>query len=279
MDVLNSIPAANPLGTSPRENVPLRSHRIHLSKDDKKPRLDCCLNHSMAGHPISLNININNSVVTTTNATIVAPTQKPHHSYQSSELTPRDVAAAALRSTRAHRLERTIFTGSSTFRGQSEEAAAPSVFTPAQALKKYGNRLSDYEKGEILDYQCAYFLGAGANKLSGDARSPFDDEKGYYNVVVGDQIAYRYEVLQYIGKGSFGQALKCFDHKEKRCVALKLIRSKKKLYHQANVEVKILKHIRDHDPEQRSCIVRLLDYFVFRKHIVTPPPSISCRSA
>jgi len=32
-------------------------------------------------------------------------------------------------------------------------------------------------------------------------------------VVLGDQIAFRFQVLDFLGKGSFGQALKCFDHK------------------------------------------------------------------
>jgi len=43
-----------------------------------------------------------------------------------------------------------------------------------------------------------------------------------------DHIGYRWEVIEFLGKGSFGQAIKCFDHKTKEIVAVKLIRNKKK---------------------------------------------------
>jgi len=43
-----------------------------------------------------------------------------------------------------------------------------------------------------------------------------------------DHIGYRYEVLSFIGKGSFGTALRCFDHKNKEEVALKIVKNKKK---------------------------------------------------
>uniref|UniRef100_A0A8C9N531 Protein kinase domain-containing protein n=1 Tax=Serinus canaria TaxID=9135 RepID=A0A8C9N531_SERCA len=45
--------------------------------------------------------------------------------------------------------------------------------------------------------------------------------------VLHDHIAYRYEVLEVIGKGSFGQVAKCLDHKTNELVALKIIRNKK----------------------------------------------------
>lgn len=32
----------------------------------------------------------------------------------------------------------------------------------------------------------------------------YDDDKGDYKIVVGDHIGYRYEVISFIGKGSFG---------------------------------------------------------------------------
>ena len=41
----------------------------------------------------------------------------------------------------------------------------------------------------------------------------YDDEQGDYKFVVGDQIGYRYEVIKFLGKGSFGAYLKCIDHK------------------------------------------------------------------
>uniref|UniRef100_A0A8C5BZC9 Protein kinase domain-containing protein n=1 Tax=Gadus morhua TaxID=8049 RepID=A0A8C5BZC9_GADMO len=38
-----------------------------------------------------------------------------------------------------------------------------------------------------------------------------------------DHIAYRYEVLGVLGKGVYGQVLKCFDHQHNELVALKLL--------------------------------------------------------
>jgi dual specificity tyrosine-phosphorylation-regulated kinase 2/3/4 len=68
----------------------------------------------------------------------------------------------------------------------------------------------------------------------------YDDNKGNYRVTIGDHIGYRYEIQQFLGKGSFGQAIRCFDHKRQEMVALKVIKNKKKYYYQAGVELKIL---------------------------------------
>ena len=63
-------------------------------------------------------------------------------------------------------------------------------------------------------------------------------------MVVGDHIGYRYEIIEFLGKGSFGTALGCIDHKEKREVAVKRVKNKKKYYYQASVELKILQYLR-----------------------------------
>lgn len=94
------------------------------------------------------------------------------------------------------------------------------------------NYLTDFEKGEILDYWQVYFLGLESNKIHGIPKEKnnfgYDNEKGDYKTVMNDHIAYRYEVLEFLGKGSFGQCLKCFDHKNQEHVALKMIWNQEK---------------------------------------------------
>lgn len=58
-----------------------------------------------------------------------------------------------------------------------------------------------------------------------------------------DHLMYRYEILDMLGKGSFGQVAKCYDHKTGEYVAIKIIRNKKRFHCQAVVEVKILDNL------------------------------------
>ena len=46
--------------------------------------------------------------------------------------------------------------------------------------------------------------------------------------VTGDHIAYRYEIIEMLGKGSFGQVIRAYDHKMHQHVAIKIIRNKKR---------------------------------------------------
>ena len=159
---------------------------------------------------------------------------------------------------------------SRSFGRATEEPSFP--ITPAKALKLFMNQLTDYEKGEILDYKQIYYLGIGASKIKGTPQQPYnfgyDDERGDYRVVLKDHICFRFEVIEFLGKGSFGQALKCFDHKTKELVAVKLIRNKKRFQHQAGVELKILMHLKQNDADDAFNIIRIKDYVVFRKHLV-----------
>ncbi|KAG6547689.1 hypothetical protein Mapa_011139 [Marchantia paleacea] len=112
-----------------------------------------------------------------------------------------------------------------------------------------GSHLTEYEQTEILPYSEIYYLGLNANKIQvasvpGACNHGFDDERGDYNVVEQDHLAYRYEVLGILGKGSFGEVLKCMDHKHKALRAVKMIRNKRRFHQQALVEVKILENLR-----------------------------------
>jgi dual specificity tyrosine-phosphorylation-regulated kinase 2/3/4 len=85
---------------------------------------------------------------------------------------------------------------------------------------------------------------------------------------VHDHVAYRYEIIKKLGKGSFGVVCKCFDHLKKEFVALKIIRNKKRLHKQGLVEAKILDHLKLNDPDQKKNIVRIKEFFLFRNHLV-----------
>lgn len=80
--------------------------------------------------------------------------------------------------------------------------------------------LTEYEKIEMQSYKQVYFVGsASCAKIQGSASKSnnygFDDDRGDYNVVMFDHLCYRFEVIDKLGAGSFGQAVKCFDHKTK----------------------------------------------------------------
>ncbi|CAG2163531.1 unnamed protein product [Oppiella nova] len=85
--------------------------------------------------------------------------------------------------------------------------------------------------------------------------------------VLHDHISYRYEILEVIGKGSFGQVIRALDHKTNQEVALKIIRNKKRFHQQALVEVKILEHITKRDKDCHHNVIHMLDYFYFRNHL------------
>jgi dual specificity tyrosine-phosphorylation-regulated kinase 2/3/4 len=121
--------------------------------------------------------------------------------------------------------------------------------TPAQAIHMVN--LNIFERGEIVDFKEVYFCGTrSAKKIIGDpAQSStnfgYDDDRGDYNIVFGDHLAYRYEVIDVLGKGSFGQVVRCIDHKTGGLVAVKIIRNKKRFHQQALVEVNILQKLRE----------------------------------
>ena len=183
-------------------------------------------------------------------------------------------------------------------------AASPHVETPEaelphfpmsceQALRFYSGVLTDYEKHEIGKHSIIYYLGQNCSKkikgkvINRVGKPPeyvqrvkdrlremsifnhgYDDEQGDYQVTVKDHLGYRYEVLQFLGQGSFGQAIKCLDHRTKEVVAIKIIRNKKKFQYQAGMELRILKFLNSQDRHDQNNIIRVKDFMVFRKHLL-----------
>ncbi|GAB6028287.1 hypothetical protein CHUAL_002465 [Chamberlinius hualienensis] len=143
--------------------------------------------------------------------------------------------------------------------------------TPTEAIKYYGSSLTEYEVKEIHQFSEIWFVGQDAKKIDGEEgalqNGGYDDENGSYNKVQHDHIAYRYEILEVIGKGSFGQVIRALDHKTNQHVAIKLIRNKRRFHHQALIEVRILDHLRKKDRDGVHNVIHMLDYFYFRNHL------------
>lgn len=143
--------------------------------------------------------------------------------------------------------------------------------SPAAALKMAN--LNIFERGEIIDYRDIFFCGTqNAKKHVGDLHSGaanfgYDDDRGDYNIVMGDHLAYRYEVVDVLGKGSFGQVVRCVDHKTGALVAIKIIRNKKRFHQQALIEVNLLRKLKEWDPDRRHSVVNFVENFYFRGHL------------
>lgn len=245
------------------------------------------------------NSNINKTTTTTTTATSalkksasstnIVPRKKSHHVSSTPAMKPSTSAATATTTTmrRAASYRQPSSSSSSTTTSPQQQQqqqpwiddsttsssygrSAKSVYT---ALKYYGQYLSDYERQiEIHDYTSIYFVGPHAKtkngKLNVDCNNyGFDDDRGDYKIVLQDHLAYRYEVIDILGRGSFGQVVKCFDHKTGTVVAIKLIRNKKRFHAQALTEVNILKKLIEWDPHGQYNTIQMTDHFYFRNHL------------
>uniref|UniRef100_T1JLC7 dual-specificity kinase n=1 Tax=Strigamia maritima TaxID=126957 RepID=T1JLC7_STRMM len=144
------------------------------------------------------------------------------------------------------------------------------VATPEQVMKQFMNKLTPFEHHEIFSFPQIYFIGVNAKKrqgtIGGCNNCSYDDDQGSYIHVPHDHIAYRYEVIKILGKGSFGQVVKAYDHKNQLHVALKMVRNEKRFHRQAQEEIRILDHLRKQDKDNTINIIHMYDNFTFRNH-------------
>ncbi|TMW47656.1 hypothetical protein DOY81_007268, partial [Sarcophaga bullata] len=95
----------------------------------------------------------------------------------------------------------------------------------------------------------------------------YDDDNHDYIIKHGERFLDRYEIDSLIGKGSFGQVVKAYDHEEQGYVAIKIIKNKKPFLNQAQIEVKLLEMMNRADAENKYYIVKLKRHFMWRNHL------------
>ncbi|XP_067318338.1 dual specificity tyrosine-phosphorylation-regulated kinase 1B-like isoform X5 [Anolis sagrei] len=95
----------------------------------------------------------------------------------------------------------------------------------------------------------------------------YDDDNYDYIVRNGERWLERYEIDSLIGKGSFGQVVKAYDQQAQEWVAIKIIKNKKAFLSQAQIELRLLELMNQHDTEMKYYIVHLKRHFMFRSHL------------
>ncbi|KAI0989724.1 hypothetical protein GJ496_001696, partial [Pomphorhynchus laevis] len=99
-----------------------------------------------------------------------------------------------------------------------------------------------------------------------DDEQKFDDKNNDYIIRIGEVWNNRYNVINLIGKGSFGQVVKALDTKTNDHVAVKIIKNKKPFLNQAQIEVRLLE-LMYRNGSSSLPIVTLKTHFMFRNHL------------
>jgi len=151
----------------------------------------------------------------------------------------------------------------------TSKTASGFPMNPSAALRLFKSHLTLWEQGEILEYPNIYYIGQKSvkHKTVLGNNNGFDDDRNDYRALMGDHISYRYEVIQVLGKGSFGQVFKVMDHKTKEFQALKIIRNKPRFHQQGAVEVKVLQKLKNADKADTNHVIHLKEAFCFRDHL------------
>ncbi|MCJ1398490.1 U4/U6 small nuclear ribonucleoprotein prp4 [Xylographa trunciseda] len=95
----------------------------------------------------------------------------------------------------------------------------------------------------------------------------WDDEEGYYKVILGELLDGRYHVQSNLGKGMFSGVVRALDQTEKRLVAIKLIRSNETMRKAGLKEIEILQKLSLADPEDKKHMIRLERHFEHKGHL------------
>lgn len=101
-----------------------------------------------------------------------------------------------------------------------------------------------------------------------------DDAEGHLVYNLGDGLypvdKYpngRYKILSELGEGTFGKVVECWDRRDGRRVAIKVVRSVTKYREAARLEIDVLLHLKTHDPKGYYHCVKLYSCFDYRSHV------------
>jgi dual specificity tyrosine-phosphorylation-regulated kinase 2/3/4 len=129
-----------------------------------------------------------------------------------------------------------------------------------KVLQKFAPMLSEHQKIELINEKTVYYLGVGSG--AGE-----DDLEGRYIWRKHEQLGWRYELLEGLGRGAFGEVVRAVDHKSHEMVAVKIVRAGREHMQLALNEINILMKVKEQDIENKKNLLRIRDFIVFRRHI------------
>ena len=92
--------------------------------------------------------------------------------------------------------------------------------------------------------------------------------EGDYKLVQHEVLASptsRYEVLEFLGRGTFGQVVKCWKHGTNEIVAIKILKNHPSYARQGQIEVSILTRLSMEEAEEFN-YVRAFECFTHKSH-------------
>jgi serine/threonine-protein kinase PRP4 len=95
----------------------------------------------------------------------------------------------------------------------------------------------------------------------------WDDEDGYYKVILGELLEGRYHVQSNLGKGMFSGVVRAMDQTTNKLVAIKIIRSNETMKKAGVKEIEILEKLMAADPEDKKHLIRLERSFEHKGHL------------
>lgn len=148
---------------------------------------------------------------------------------------------------------------------------APPLLVPEYAVPPLGLAMPTYvpppKTPQLSGYADPWRTPFAPSMMQHVEPVPLDDKDGHIIVREGDFITPRYQIRGLLGQGTFGKVVQCYDRQLRRHVAIKVIRAVQKYRDASQIEIRVLKCLRQNDPHNRYQCVQLLETFDFRNHV------------
>ena len=141
-----------------------------------------------------------------------------------------------------------------------KNSGSPAI--PTGQLKTMQDKFSLYEHKELAKFQEVFYLGIGRCVVENN----WDDREGYYRIYINDHINYRYQIVEELGQGTFGNVVKCKDVKTDEMVAIKILKKSSRVLRIGREEIEIFNTLQGENVAE-TCIVTKFDHFTFRGHL------------